>query len=88
MSILLKIFPLLIRLGGFFVARLMNQAFSFYLVGDYAKLFEPKGVKAVCIEVLLLQCSTDRVELPKERENWNAEWVGRFLVYCASIFER
>lgn len=53
-SMLLKAFPLLVAVGGFFATWVMNHAFFFHPAWDYADFFVSKGAEAVCIAVLLL----------------------------------
>ena len=53
-SMLLKAFPLLVAVGGFFATWVMNHAFFFHPAWDYADFFVSKGAEAVCIAVLLI----------------------------------
>ena len=53
-SMLLKAFPLLVAVGGFFATWVMNHAFFFHPAWDYADFFVSKGAEAVCIPVLLI----------------------------------
>ena len=53
-SMLLKAFPLLVAMGGFFATWVMNYAFFFHPSWDYADFFVSKGAEAVCIAVLLI----------------------------------
>lgn len=53
-SMLLKAFPLLVAVGGFFATWVMNHAFFFHPAWDYADFFASKGAEAVCIAVLLI----------------------------------
>lgn len=51
---LLKAFPLLMTMGGFFATWVMNHAFFFHPAWDYAEFFVSKGTEVVCIAVLLI----------------------------------
>lgn len=53
-SMLLKAFPLLVAMGGFFATWVVNYAFFFHPAWDYADFFVTKGAEAVCIAVLLI----------------------------------
>lgn len=54
MSMLLKAFPLLVAMGGFFATWVMNYTFFFHPAWDYAEFFVSRGAEAVCVVVLLL----------------------------------
>jgi len=53
-SMLLKAFPLLVAMGGFFATWVIHYAFFFHPAWDYAEFFVSKGAEAVCIAVLLI----------------------------------
>jgi len=53
-SMLLKAFPLLVAMGGFFATWVIHYAFFFHPAWDYAEFFVSKGAEAVCIAVLLV----------------------------------
>lgn len=53
-SMLLKAFPLLVAMGGFFATWVINYAFFFHPAWDYAEFFVSKGAEAVCVAVLLI----------------------------------
>lgn len=53
-SMLLKAFPLLVVMGGFFAVWVVGGAFFFRPAWDYAEFFVPKGAEAICIAVLLI----------------------------------
>ena len=53
-SMLLKAFPLLVAMGGFFDTWVIHYAFFFHPAWDYAEFFVSKGAEAVCIAVLLV----------------------------------
>lgn len=53
-SMLLKAFPLLVAMGGFFATWVINYAFFFHPAWDYAEFFVSKGAEAICIVVLLI----------------------------------
>ena len=53
-SMLLKVFPLFVVMGGFFATWVIGGAFFFRPTWDYAEFFVAKGAEAVCIAALLL----------------------------------
>lgn len=53
-SMLLKVFPLFVVMGGFFATWVIGGAFFFRPAWDYAEFFVAKGAEAVCIAALLL----------------------------------
>lgn len=53
-SMLIKAFPLLVAMGGFFATWVIHYAFFFHPAWDYAEFFVSKGAEAVCIAVLLV----------------------------------
>lgn len=53
-SMLLKVFPLFVVMGGFFATWVIGGAFFFRPAWDYAEFFVAKGAEAVCIAALLI----------------------------------
>lgn len=53
-SMLMKAFPLLVAMGGFFATWVVNYAFFFHPAWNYAEFFVAKGAEAFCVAALLL----------------------------------
>ena len=74
-SMLLKAFPLLVAMGGFFATWVIHYAFFFHPAWDYAEFFVSKGAEAVCIAVLLIMARRWRDGAVSGRENWSVEQI-------------